>query len=122
MTDPTPSNPVTWNDIGLGTLIPMEPHTGKFVYERVGGLTANLVAMADAVDARRTSELSPIPLSEREPEPEDLLFCGPCSLAWFGHEIPGGYWSWELTDVCFSHEHTHWLPASVRFLPARVQP
>ena len=63
----------------------------------------------------------PIALSERLPGDGDILKAGPCSLAWFGRELPGGYWEWALADLCFAPDHTHWLPASVRYLPARVE-
>jgi hypothetical protein len=63
----------------------------------------------------------PIVLSERLPGDGDILKAGPCSLAWLGRELPGGYWHWELADLCFAPDHTHWLPASVRYLPARVE-
>lgn len=63
----------------------------------------------------------PIALSERLPGDGDILKAGPCSLAWLGRELPGGYWHWELADLCFAPCYTHWLPASVRYLPARVQ-
>lgn len=63
----------------------------------------------------------PIPLSERWPGPEDVVASGSCSLVWLGHQIPGGYWSWEFTDVCFSSDHTHWLPVNTRYLPTRVE-
>jgi hypothetical protein len=63
----------------------------------------------------------PIALSERLPGDGDILKAGPCSLAWLGRELPGGYWEWALADICFVTLYTHWLPASVRYLPARVE-
>ena len=63
----------------------------------------------------------PIALSERLPGDGDILKAGPCSLAWLGRELPGGYWHWELADLGFATLYTHWLPASVRYLPARVE-
>jgi hypothetical protein len=77
-------------------------------------------ALYPVVGSVAVEHLGPIPLSERLPGKSEVADAGPCSLVWLGHEIPGGYWSWELTDVCFAPDHTHWLPASVRYLPARV--
>lgn len=73
------------------------------------------------VDLIESLAVQPILLSERKPEAQDLLNRGPCSVVWLGRETPGGYWSWELTDVCFAPDYTHWLPASTRYLPARVE-
>ena len=77
-----------------------------------------------ALGARQAIEQlapQPIPLSERQPEQGDVLDSGPCSLVWLGQEIPPGYWHWEFTHAGFQADYTHWLPASTRFLPARVE-
>lgn len=64
--------------------------------------------------------LQPIPLSERKPEPDDM----DGTLVWCGSKAPGlPYWEWCLDDIhgfC-SSGYTHWLPANVQFLPARVE-
>lgn len=62
----------------------------------------------------------PIALSERLPGDDDVLKAGPYSFAWLGRELRSGHWHWEWTDVCFAPNYTHWLPASVRYLPARA--
>jgi hypothetical protein len=66
----------------------------------------------------------PIPLSERMPGPEDCNH----GMAWVGRQLLGKYWEWSY-EVCedgeflfAGEEFTHWLPASVDYLPARVQP
>jgi hypothetical protein len=74
----------------------------------------------------------PIPFSERRPESKDGIILPQDELGlpliWAGKtRLIGGptdIWDWTFlpiphpSDFC---EHTHWLPASTRFLPARVE-
>ena len=63
------------------------------------------------------SVCQPIPLSERNPEPKD---CDKQGCVWWGSLDADNCWNWmRLSNSC-PHD-THWLPASTRFLPARVQ-
>jgi len=76
------------------------------------------------VDRLRTAldcaQPAAIPLSKRLPGPDDKDGI----LVWCGSKAPGlPYWEWCLDDIhgfC-SSGYTHWLPASVQFLPARVE-
>ena len=64
--------------------------------------------------------IRPIPLIERMPEPKDM----DGGLAWAGFKAPGlPYWEWTVDDLynrC-STGYTHWLPASTKYLPARIE-
>jgi hypothetical protein len=63
--------------------------------------------------------ISPIPLSERQPEPSDLggidgYHC------WWGHWQGNHWlWTWDYEPV---RDETHWLPATAQLLPARCCP
>jgi hypothetical protein len=62
----------------------------------------------------------PVPLAERRPGPEDR----DGELVWAGCRAPGlPYWEWclDVADLLDEGGYTHWLPASTRFLPARVE-
>lgn len=82
----------------------------------------------------------PIALSERLPEPEDCRCITPSTerdgaYIWAGSVIHStclrSFWNWDLvnreymiTNSVSGHGpplYTHWLPASVRYLPARVE-
>jgi hypothetical protein len=96
-----------------------------------------------ALAAKPQPATMPIPLSERKPRPEDgyCLSGHPDSSIWVwvgcidrirlkakretewkGEEVIG-VWHWELRNVDkgLQSHYTHWLPASTRFLPARVE-
>jgi hypothetical protein len=62
-------------------------------------------------------ELSrPIPLSERQPGPDDFDF----NHCWWGHwQGDHWLWTWDYEPV---RDETHWLPATARLLPARCCP
>jgi hypothetical protein len=63
----------------------------------------------------------PIPLTERLPGPEDCN--GPSGpYCWYGSVgINMGTWEWVIEDPMDDPVgYTHWLPASVDYLPARV--
>jgi hypothetical protein len=82
-------------------------------------LTPDELVALGAQEALRQIAPSPIPLSERKPEPGDM----DGSLVWAGFKAPGlPYWEWCIDDVCApcSTGYTHWLPASTKYLPARV--
>lgn len=62
-----------------------------------------------------------IPLSERKPGPDDFKN----GQAWYGQEQPFGdqdTWDWCYTTPLHGEmsSFTHWLPASTKYLPARV--
>lgn len=68
-------------------------------------------------------DIEPIALSDRRPDKTD---CNEKGYCWFGQQqvygIYSGYWIWDL-----KHRHSslgeyerHWLPASVKRLPART--
>jgi hypothetical protein len=64
----------------------------------------------------------PIPLSERKPGPDDFKN----GQAWYGQEQPFGdqdTWDWCYTTPGYGEgsSFTHWLPASTKYLPARVE-
>jgi hypothetical protein len=66
--------------------------------------------------------VKPIPLSERKPGPEDLKN----GQAWYGQPQPFGdqdTWDWCYTKPVHGEgsSFTHWLPAYIDYLPARVQ-
>lgn len=75
----------------------------------------------------------PIPLSERLPQPEDCLeiktsahimhFCWLCyPMMHYGEERL--IWDWKMTPMANERgweRWTHWLPASTKYLPARVE-
>lgn len=65
--------------------------------------------------------VDPIPLSERKPGPDDFKN----GQAWYGQEQPFGdqdTWDWCYTTPLHGEmsSFTHWLPASAKYLPARV--
>lgn len=67
--------------------------------------------------------IRPIPLSERKPGEGDC----DGDLVWAGRKQPGlPYWEWTLDAwlgndfMASGEEFTHWLPASTKYLPARV--
>lgn len=58
----------------------------------------------------------PIPLNERKPGPNDREYDGIDYSCWWGKQQDDRWmWKWGL----WSGE-THWLPASTKYLPARV--
>ena len=73
-----------------------------------------------AIELLESCAIDPIPLSERMPGPDDM----DGGLVWAGSNAPGlPYWEWCIDDVCTpcSTGYTHWLPASTKYLPARVE-
>lgn len=72
-----------------------------------------------AVHVQSVLVLRPIPLAERQPEPDDLggLWDNHC---WWGH-WQGDHWLW-IWDSEPVRGETHWLPASVPVLPASIYP
>lgn len=77
-------------------------------------------AALDETKPNKSCAVDPIRLSERKPGPEDM----DGGLVWAGSKAPGlQYWEWCIDDVyapC-STGYTHWLPASIKYLPARVE-
>ena len=71
-------------------------------------------------EAKRLFALvTPIPLAERRPGPDDLGgFDNNC--CWWGHwQYDHWSWTWDYEPV---RDETHWLPASVEVLPVRCYP
>lgn len=82
---------------------------------------ALLNAMPTQEEFQSTFMPDPIPLSERKPGPDDFKN----GQTWYGQEQPFGdqdTWDWCYTTPVHGEwsSFTHWLPASTKYLPARM--
>lgn len=74
-------------------------------------------AVARAIDEQMSEAVKPIPLSERRPGPNEREYDGIDYCCWWAKQQDDRWlWKWGL----WSGE-THWLPASTKYLPARVE-